>query len=75
MPLVLMLFSSILLISCFSNQRVDRSDADLAELRKEGTRTRPIIMCGCVPSRYGDDLPHELPEVAALLALIKKMTS
>ena len=24
-------------------------------------------MCGCVPSRYGDDLPDELPEVAAFV--------
>lgn len=24
-------------------------------------------MCGCVPSRYGDDLPGELPEVAAFV--------
>ena len=24
-------------------------------------------MCGCVPSRYGDDLPAELPEVAAFV--------
>lgn len=45
---------------------------DLAELRKEGTRTRPIIMCGCVPSRYGDDLPHELPEVAAFVGADKE---
>ena len=27
----------------------------------------PIVMCGCVPSRYGDDLPDELPEVAAFV--------
>lgn len=24
-------------------------------------------MCGCVPSRYGDELPEELPEVAAFV--------
>ena len=24
-------------------------------------------MCGCVPSRYGDDLPEQLPEVAAFV--------
>ncbi len=30
----------------------------------EGVRRAPIVMCGCVPSRYGDDLPAELPEVA-----------
>ena len=33
----------------------------------EGVRSCPIIMCGCVPSRYGDDLPEQLPEVAAFV--------
>ena len=27
----------------------------------------PIIMCGCVPSRYGSELAHEIPEVAAFV--------
>ncbi len=40
---------------------------DLAEGRAEGVRSCPIVMCGCVPSRYGDDLPGELPEVAAFV--------
>ncbi len=40
---------------------------ELAEGRAEGVRTCPIIMCGCVPSRYGDDLPEQLPEVAAFV--------
>lgn len=40
---------------------------DLAEQAAEGARTRPIVMCGCVPSRYGDELPDELPEVAAFV--------
>ena len=36
----------------------------LADEVTEGVRRAPIVMCGCVPSRYGDDLPAELPEVA-----------
>jgi ribosomal protein S12 methylthiotransferase len=40
---------------------------DLAEQAAEGARSLPIVMCGCVPSRYGDDLPAELPEVAAFV--------
>ena len=39
----------------------------LAEELAEGVREAPIVMCGCVPSRYGDDLPPELPEVAAFV--------
>ncbi len=27
----------------------------------------PIIMCGCVPSRYGAELNEQLPEVAAFV--------
>ena len=34
---------------------------------QDGVRSCPIVMCGCVPSRYGDDLPDELPEVAAFV--------
>ncbi len=40
---------------------------ELADEVSEGVRTTPIVMCGCVPSRYGDDLPPELPEVAAFV--------
>ena len=40
---------------------------ELAEGRAEGVRELPIVMCGCVPSRYGDDLPEQLPEVAAFV--------
>jgi len=40
---------------------------ELAEEVAEGVRTRPIIMCGCVPSRYGKELEDELPEVAAFV--------
>ena len=39
----------------------------LAEDVADGIRSVPIVMCGCVPSRYGDDLPAELPEVAAFV--------
>ena len=37
---------------------------ELANEVQDGVRSCPIVMCGCVPSRYGDDLPDELPEVA-----------
>lgn len=40
---------------------------ELAEERSEGVRACPIVMCGCVPSRYGDALVDELPEVAAFV--------
>ncbi len=40
---------------------------ELAEETAAGVRTKPIIMCGCVPSRYGSDLVAELPEVAAFV--------
>ena len=39
----------------------------LAEERSEDVRDCPIVMCGCVPSRYGDALSDELPEVAAFV--------
>lgn len=39
----------------------------LAEEVADGVRAVPIVMCGCVPSRYGADLPPELPEVAAFV--------
>ena len=40
---------------------------ELAEEVAQGVRTRPIVMCGCVPSRYGKELEPELPEVAAFV--------
>ena len=40
---------------------------ELAEERAEGVRACPIVMCGCVPSRYGDQLAEELPEVSAFV--------
>ena len=39
----------------------------LAEDVAEGVRGTRIVMCGCVTSRYGDELPPELPEVAAFV--------
>ena len=39
----------------------------LAEELADGVRAVPIVMCGCVPSRYGAELPPELPEVAAFV--------
>ncbi|MBQ3267849.1 MAG: MiaB/RimO family radical SAM methylthiotransferase, partial [Atopobiaceae bacterium] len=40
---------------------------ELADSIAQGVREVPIVMCGCVPSRYGDELPDELPEVAAFV--------
>ena len=37
------------------------------EATDEGVRGLPIVMCGCVPSRYGAELPEELPEVSAFV--------
>ena len=39
----------------------------IAEGTSHGVRSLPIVMCGCVPSRYGSKLPEELPEVAAFV--------
>lgn len=49
-----------------TSESIERT-LELAEANTEGVRSRPIVMCGCVPSRYGDDLPAELPEVAAFV--------
>ena len=49
-----------------TSESVERT-LELAEAREEGVRELPIVMCGCVPSRYGDELPAELPEVAAFV--------
>lgn len=32
----------------------------------------PVIMCGCVPSRYGTEIADELPEVAAFVGADKE---
>ncbi|MBP3893297.1 MAG: 30S ribosomal protein S12 methylthiotransferase RimO [Atopobiaceae bacterium] len=40
---------------------------ELADNVAAGVRSRPIVMCGCVPSRYGDELKGELPEVSAFV--------
>ena len=39
----------------------------IAERASHGVRSLPIVMCGCVPSRYGSKLPDQLPEVAAFV--------
>ena len=40
---------------------------ELAEAAREGLRSLPIVMCGCVPSRYGSEIEKELPEVSAFV--------
>ena len=40
---------------------------ELADGAAEGVRALPIVMCGCVPSRYGDEIAPELPEVSAFV--------
>ncbi len=40
---------------------------ELADEIAQGVRSVPIIMCGCVPSRYAGELADELPEVAAFV--------
>ena len=49
-----------------TSESVERT-LELAEQAREGVRELPIVMCGCVPSRYGDALPAELPEVASFV--------
>lgn len=39
----------------------------LAQERDVEIGRLPIVMCGCVPSRYGEELEDELPEVAAFV--------
>lgn len=50
-----------------ASQESIETTLELADQVSEGVRTRPIVMCGCLPSRYGDDLTGELPEVAAFV--------
>ena len=40
---------------------------EIAQQEEDGGRTLPIVMCGCVPSRYGAPLADELPEVSAFV--------
>lgn len=49
-----------------TSESIERT-LELAEDAQEGVRGLPIVMCGCVPSRYGDELPDQLPEVAAFV--------
>lgn len=39
----------------------------LLEERLEGGITVPVVMSGCIPSRYGDEIAQEMPEVAAFV--------
>lgn len=39
----------------------------LAAERTGGLAGRPVVMTGCIPSRYGEDVEHEMPEVAAFV--------
>lgn len=39
----------------------------LVNERLDGDRSRSIVMCGCIPSRYGDGVATEMPEVAAFV--------
>lgn len=40
---------------------------ELAQQEEGEGHTLPIVMCGCVPSRYGAPLAEELPEVSAFV--------
>ena len=53
-------------LSSATSESIDAT-LDLADDTRGGVREKPIVMCGCVPSRYGDDLPGQLPEVAAFV--------
>lgn len=53
-------------LAAATSESIERT-LELAEAAQEGVRALPIVMCGCVPSRYGEDLPAELPEVAAFV--------
>ena len=35
--------------------------------RLEGGVSAPVVMTGCIPSRYGDEIAQEMPEVAAFV--------
>lgn len=53
-------------LAAATSESIERT-LELTEARQAGVRELPIIMCGCVPSRYGAELPAELPEVAAFV--------
>ncbi len=40
---------------------------DLVNERVEGGVACPVVMCGCIPSRYGSEVVDEMPEVAAFV--------
>ena len=50
-----------------TSESIETTLALAEEAADGGIRRAPIVMCGCVPSRYGEDLPGELPEVAAFV--------
>ena len=39
----------------------------VADYAASSERDLPIVMCGCVPSRYGDEIADEMPELAAFV--------
>lgn len=44
----------------------------LLEERLEGGITVPVVMSGCIPSRYGDEIAREMPEVAAFVPVAEE---
>ncbi len=46
---------------------VEATLALVAERTGDDGTARPIVMAGCIPSRYGDDVVGEMPEVAAFV--------
>lgn len=61
----------VIINTCSFLQAATRESIDvtltLAQKKKKNIKQRPIIMCGCVPSRYGEGLNKELPEVSAFV--------
>lgn len=47
---------------------------ELAQEKAENQINCPIVMAGCIPSRYGSELIPELPEVAAFVPVDKEDT-
>ena len=62
----IVLINTCSFLASATSESIERT-LELAEEVAEGARKLPIVMCGCVPSRYGDDLPEQLPEVAAFV--------
>lgn len=49
-----------------TSESIERT-LELAEAAQHGVSQLPLVMCGCVPSRYGDELTTELSEVSAFV--------